>query len=967
MRSAHRPFSLVSQVVSPLASPQGLLVLRTLAVALAYYGAGRLGLSIPYVGSHVSLVWLPSGIAIAACWRWGRSMAIGVGAAAFAVNYQIGGPAWMGLGIAVGNAIGPLLATALMRRWRFDAGATRRRDLAVILAAIGLGLTVTATNGVAWLGMGGLLGPVDWPFAWITWWTGDSVGALLGGIPLITLTRANLVETFAGQAGRVNLVLLGAVLVCGLLGFASGTALSLAMYFPLLSLPLFLTAILAMRAGVFGASVAVLVLSGTAAWGTATGIGPFAGHDTHAGLFALWSYITTQVCTSVLVFGLAAQLLATRRQHAALFNRAIEAIIVVSAEGTLVDANPAARKLFQLPPGWTPGQPLSSLPDGAGANLMDLHMLRAWPGSGEGEAHCLQLRRSDGSRLELDVLLAHHLDARGQPQTQIMLRDVTERRAAQAQLADSERRLREIADNAPALISKHDVETRFRFANRAWEDWLGVDPSTLIGRTLLETVGQKEFAAMAPFVEAVLRGESVSFERSSRSGRRWMHVGFVPRRDVDGVVCGFYAFASDITARVFAEEALRRSEERYKAVLADQDEVVCRFDGRGAVTYANDACQRLMGTRDLAAIHWQSVVVPEDLPATLARLKELSPANPVVTTENRVIHPDKGVRWMEFVNHVFHDPDGQVREFQTVGRDVTERKELERRLASTSREQDAMLNTDLVGITKVKHRRVVWKNAAFERMLGYGPDELMGATTRQLYFDEASYEHFGREAYAQIQAGRTYRAQLLLARKDGTPLWVDMSGAPLEDGESVWLMQDITLLKQQQAQVEQIAFFDELTGLPNRVLLRDRLSQMLEGCERMNCLLAVCFVDLDGFKEVNDAYGHDLGDLVLKESARRMQASVRSSDTVARLGGDEFVLALSPVHAKHECEPVLSRALAELCLPIPLGEGREARVSASIGVAFYPGDGNAAEVLIARADEAMYLAKRGGRNRVRLC
>jgi diguanylate cyclase (GGDEF)-like protein len=252
-------------------------------------------------------------------------------------------------------------------------------------------------------------------------------------------------------------------------------------------------------------------------------------------------------------------------------------------------------------------------------------------------------------------------------------------------------------------------------------------------------------------------------------------------------------------------------------------------------------------------------------------------------------------------------------------------------------------------------------------MLGFGPDELMGATTRQLYFDEASYETFGREAYAQMMAGRTYRAQLPLARKDGSPIWVEMSGAPLEAGESVWMMQDITLLKQKQAQVEQIAFYDLLTGLPNRVLLRDRLSQMLEGCERMKCLLAVCFVDLDGFKEVNDAFGHDLGDVVLKESARRMQECVRSSDTVARLGGDEFVLALSPVHSRQECEPVLARAIAELCLPIPLGGGREARVSASIGVALYPSDGNVAEVLLARADEAMYLAKRGGRNRVQFC
>ncbi|CAM3668987.1 sensor domain-containing diguanylate cyclase [Roseateles saccharophilus] len=1070
--------------------PARQLLLRALILGAGYYLAGYLGLLIPYVGSHVSLFWLPTGIAMAAYWRWGAAMWPAVMAAAFAVNYQIGGPGWLAFGIAVGNALGPWLGAALLRRWSFDDALTRRRDLGAFLFADMAGMLATATNGTAWLWVAGLLPASNWPAAWMTWWTGDAVGALLCGIPLIALTPLAFRESFAGLRGAFNAGLLATVLVCGLIGFSAWTAPSAALLFPLLSLPLFVIAVLALRAGILAASSAVLILSATAAWGTANGVGPFAGHDTHAGLLALWSYITAQACTSVLICGLAAQLLATRRQQAALFRRASEAILVVGPTGLVGDLNPAAEELLGCSARDFHGRYLANLPFGNGGALARWMSDDVVPGASRLHQY-LRLSRPDGSALEVEAQIAHHMDERGLLQAQIMLRDVTERREAEARVAASEKRLRDIADHAPALISEHDRQGHFRFANQAFQDWFHAEPAALIGKSLQEVIGRKAFAEMQQHIQAVLGGETVAFESRARNGR-WLLIGLVPQRNAAGAVTGFYSLGSDFSAQARAEEALRQSEERYKAVLEDQADVVCRFDGKGEVVFANEACRRLVGgsAQHFAAATWRSVVVPEDLPQVHAQHKLLSPSNPIVVTEHRVVHAEQGVRWMEFVNHVFYDAHGKVREFQTVGRDVTQRKELKLQLEAInaqvldlydnapcgyhslnaegkfvhinavelswlgctrdevigrlgtvdfltdesklkyqtafpeflrtgaiegveydlvsrngtirrvslsatsvrdasgalvmsrsvmfditekhriqaqlqrlSREQEAMLNTGVIGITRTRDRVFIWKNDAFERMLGYSPDELLGAPTRQLYADDESFQQFGREAYPAILAGRTFRTQIQLVRKDGSLIWVDMSGAQLDGGESVWLVQDITPLKQQQAHVERIAFHDPLTDLPNRLLLGDRLRQLIAMSERLQTMLAVCFIDLDGFKAINDAMGHEAGDLLLKEVARRLLLCVRGSDTVARLGGDEFVVVLSPLRAKEGCRPILARMGAELGKPVDLG-GKQACVSASIGVAFFPGDGKAADVLTAHADEAMYRAKRSGRNRV---
>jgi len=181
----------------------------------------------------------------------------------------------------------------------------------------------------------------------------------------------------------------------------------------------------------------------------------------------------------------------------------------------------------------------------------------------------------------------------------------------------------------------------------------------------------------------------------------------------------------------------------------------------------------------------------------------------------------------------------------------------------------------------------------------------------------------------------------------------------------VGIAADITERKEHEKQLQHIAHYDALTGVPNRVLLADRLVQALARTKRDRGLMAVCYLDLDGFKPINDNFGHDVGDKVLVEITRRIKETIREDDTVARLGGDEFVVLLVGMQVPEECAGSLNRLLEVIHMAIEL-QGHSIRVSASIGVALYPEDDHDPDTLLRHADQAMYAAKQSGKNRYHL-
>ncbi|MBC7858748.1 MAG: EAL domain-containing protein [Burkholderiaceae bacterium] len=296
-------------------------------------------------------------------------------------------------------------------------------------------------------------------------------------------------------------------------------------------------------------------------------------------------------------------------------------------------------------------------------------------------------------------------------------------------------------------------------------------------------------------------------------------------------------------------------------------------------------------------------------------------------------------------------------------RDISERKraEEEMQLASLvyNTSSEAMMVTDVEGV-------IITVNPAFTQVTGYSPDEVVGQTPRVLRsgrHDLSFYQAMWREL---ILTGQ-WQGEVWDRRKNGEiyPKWVVINTASGADGaplRRVALFSDITEKKNSEEVIWQQANFDALTGLPNRQMFSDRLEQEIKKAHRAGLPMALLFLDLDRFKEVNDTLGHDMGDRLLKEAARRLTACVRESDTVARLGGDEFTLVLGELDDPASAERVAQSILRELARPFRLG-AEDVYVTASIGVTFYPEDATDMDALLKHADQAMYAAKSQGRNR----
>ncbi|HJW03184.1 MAG TPA: PAS domain S-box protein [Azospira sp.] len=249
---------------------------------------------------------------------------------------------------------------------------------------------------------------------------------------------------------------------------------------------------------------------------------------------------------------------------------------------------------------------------------------------------------------------------------------------AEQALNQRNRDLQSILDNMPAMIAYWDRNLINRFGNHAYRFWFGVDPATLPGRHIREVIGEERYRLNMPYIQGALAGQAQTFERTipvPDGTVRYSLANYVPDI-VDGVVQGFYVLVSDITPLKITEAALRASEERYRAVVEDQTEVIARIHPDGRLIFVNDVYCRFFGksATQLQEENWQPVAHPDDLPLIEARLATLSPDNPVVNVENRVYSGTGDLVWMQFVNRGFFDESGKLVEIQSVGRDITAQK-----------------------------------------------------------------------------------------------------------------------------------------------------------------------------------------------------------------------------------------------------------------------------------------------------
>lgn len=252
-------------------------------------------------------------------------------------------------------------------------------------------------------------------------------------------------------------------------------------------------------------------------------------------------------------------------------------------------------------------------------------------------------------------------------------------------------------------------------------------------------------------------------------------------------------------------------------------------------------------------------------------------------------------------------------------------------------------------------------NDTYCQMSGYNREELIGKKVWELDVKHTEAEARANEELLMRQGGVLFESEH--QRADGSiwPVEVSISYSPIQGGQLFAFLRDISERKQVERRIQHMAYHDVLTGLPNRELLSDRLHQLILQSQRNQNLLAICYLDLDGFKPINDRYGHQTGDQLLIRFARRLQDELRESDTLARLGGDEFVLLLADLDTIYHAEEIIQRVLESIALPFDI-ENSRMHISASIGVTLYPHDQSDPDTLLRHADQAMYKAKESGKN-----
>ena len=312
---------------------------------------------------------------------------------------------------------------------------------------------------------------------------------------------------------------------------------------------------------------------------------------------------------------------------------------------------------------------------------------------------------------------------------------------------------------------------------------------------------------------------------------------------------------------------------------------------------------------------------------------------------------------------------------QHLEREIHYRRNLERALRIHEQQMQTVFNTVSEGIALWDGEgRLLYANPGFRTLLG------MGRTESGFGFEQSSAKLVTEDgdplSAAEFPITKTLsdlkpRRGIIVGieHSDSSRRWVTINIIPITEGRNegvtgiVSSVSDITDLKYHENQLAQLAHFDALTGLPNRRLLHDRMLQLVENIRRKGRMLAICYLDLDGFKHINDNYGHKAGDGLLVEAASRFINCVRAGDTVARLGGDEFVVLLADIEDESECEAVLNRILNSLSSPYTVAGQIETGITVSAGITLFPTDDRDPDTLLRHADQAMYIAKRSGKNR----
>ena len=522
----------------------------------------------------------------------------------------------------------------------------------------------------------------------------------------------------------------------------------------------------------------------------------------------------------------------------------------------------------------------------------------------------------------------------------------------------------QILETMKSAVIVLDLDGRIRVINSAASIMLGYSSNDLVGVHVRKILDEEEHTSTKRLLNSSGVLEQNMGWRNAEGARIDVLASSSIVRDDDGVPVGVVYVAADYTERKKAELAVRESEHRYR-MLFDSNPIpmwVYDFETLRFVAVNNAALRNYGYTREeFLDLRITDVRPQEEVPAVL----DLLPKLPPTVGPSMFRHMKKDGTIIDVDVSSFEFTSGGRRMRLVIAHDVTEQRRSEALLRESESRYRLLFERNLAGVFRSTFDgKFLDCNEACARVFGYETrEEFLQQPAESVYFDPGERL---RLMNVLRESKTINNHEIRLRRRDGSAVWVlgNMNLLDEPQGDAAVIegtIIDITDRKYAQEQIEYQAYHDVLTGLPNRLLFRDRITIALAHARRSNRTVAVMFLDLDDFKVVNDTLGHTIGDRLLQATAVRLVNSVRAEDTVARMGGDEFTVLLADVGDGRGASTVARKILDAIHHPVNI-DGHELSITTSIGLALFPGDGFDAEALLRNADRAMYRAKQLGRN-----
>ncbi len=946
-------------------------------LSVLYFLASAFGIGLMRIPGAVATVWLANAIAIAFLLRSNRRdwpvLLVGIGLSGFAAGVVLGHPAVVSAGLMLANLVEIGIAIALARAWigrqiRLTDGVWTYLRLLTVMAVVAP--PIAGLPG-AYMAAWAFGAPIEG--AWISWVEGSAVGAIIV-MPVAMLLKPASLRAIRGNQPPLAL----AALFPG--GFFAGI---LAMYLP--GTPLILIGIPIIVAGLWFHPLTAALVAATAV-GAAIGVHLIA----HAGEHAL-DVIALIAALSVVAPFAVSLMVHSLREDRARFRLAMDGSTVgmalIDLDGRWMRANRAMLDFL----GYEEDE-LSTISWERVTHPDDLETTETLRSKlTQGEISVLRKRnryvRKDGEVVWGDVAVSIlRDDVTKEPIYRIVqIVDMTARMKAQMALAESEQRWSFALESARQGVWDYNIKTGKTYYSNVWKAMLGYRPHEIGDDSIAwkSFVHPDDLSRVERLDKEHLKGRSRSFEQEFRMRHKdghWVWVldrGKVIERDAAGEPLRMIGTHTDITERKRGEDKMRR--------LSQRVHLATKAGGVGLWEYHLDSGElwwdeRMRSLYDLGPEDevnydvWANTLHPDDRETAEHDVEAAATGERPYDTEFRVVLADGSVRHIRSLADTMRDEDGKPIVLVGTNWDVSETHALTAELAAGKERLRVTLESIGDGVICTgTDLRVTFMNRVAENETGWSFAEAEGRALDEVFTlaDEWTEAPVGSPVSACLETRRPAESQdeIVLVNRQGGRKDVRSTAAPIigDDDDllgAVLVFQDVTRARRMQRQLAYSASHDSLTDLKNRASFERTLKSLVDDAVAEGHRHALCFIDLDEFKAVNDRAGHTAGDQVLRMIARTVRAGVRSVDVAARLGGDEFALLLLDCtleDAERICNK-LRNAIAELEFTFA---GRTFQVGVSAGIAPIDGTEPASDVLRA-ADQACYEAKAAGRNRVRI-